>query len=283
MIGSFLWFLWYVYAFYVLTNFLSILINIVWVLYLVDCLHLIYLVLFVKIPSVISLGACFFISFWLPHSVCLYVLGRTTICPSLGMIAYVVSMCPVGPSGNLPDHLNWMLPECSCMDYIGFPLVVESLLFLVHVCCWLTVKIAPDHSVWAAVLVMTTQHEICLSRVSCLPRSPFGYIICEVTWILFWCYLKPVTRCCSSGFSCEGIWWRSISLTACDLSWATCLELRFPPHLLAASAGSGCVWERLSCVPKPAFIHSEPKGRPKVLQVPPLPSSLCQLHSKPSH
>ena len=64
---------------------------------------------------------------------------------------------------------------------------------------WLTVRLNPYHSIWAAVHILTTQSRICLNSVWSLQRSPFGYAACEVNWILLWCCLKLANVCIGSG------------------------------------------------------------------------------------
>ena len=60
-----------------------------------------YLALFLEISPIISFWTCFFISlFRLTFCVCFYVLGRTAMTPSLGMMA-LCSRCPVGPHGEI--------------------------------------------------------------------------------------------------------------------------------------------------------------------------------------
>ena len=64
---------------------------------------------------------------------------------------------------------------------------------------WLTVRINLYLSVWAASQGLSTQSRIHLQRLCYLPRSPFGYTICKVNWILLWCCLKLATGCFGSG------------------------------------------------------------------------------------
>ena len=63
---------------------------------------------------------------------------------------------------------------------------------------WLMVRLNPNHGMWAAVQVLTIWSGICLKRIWCLPRSPFGYA-CEAYRILFWWCLKLATGCVGSG------------------------------------------------------------------------------------
>lgn len=48
-------------------------------------------------------------------------------------------------------------------------------------------------------------------------------------WLLlrveFYCGLKPFTQGAGSGASWKGLWYRSMSSTACDQPGATCYEL----------------------------------------------------------
>ena len=67
-----------------------------------DKLPSFYLAFFLEISPFLSVVACFFFFFCLPilaaFCVCLYVLGRYAMTPSLCEVA-LGSRCPVGPSG----------------------------------------------------------------------------------------------------------------------------------------------------------------------------------------
>ena len=58
---------------------------------------------------------------------------------------------------------------------------------------WLTVRLSPDHGMWAAVPLLTTRSGICLSRVYWQLRSLFEYAAYEAYWILLWCCLQLAT------------------------------------------------------------------------------------------
>lgn len=55
----------------------------------------------------------------------------------------------------------------------------------------------------------------------CLPRPPFGYVICGDNWVLLLCGLKLVSGYDGSGTSWEGLRCRPTSITACDRLGAT--------------------------------------------------------------
>ena len=125
--------------------------------------------------------------------------------------------------------------------------VIESWLLLSHSCMrstpgWLTVRIYLKHSIQASVQVLTTWSKICLSRLWCLPRSPFGYSACEPNWILLWSCLKMAITHVGSVASWDALWCRPMSDTACGWPWTTCLELQSNPLFVAASTGPGVLW-----------------------------------------
>ena len=62
---------------------------------------------------------------------------------------------------------------------------------------WL--RINPVYSVWVAVQVLTTWSKIHPGKDWYSLRSPFGYVACEVYWILLWCCLKLATECVGTG------------------------------------------------------------------------------------
>ena len=73
----------------------------------------------------------------------------------------------------------------TCVGYLSLPVIFQSWLLTVCLCVvltlsWLTVWINHDHSVYADDHVK--QSNVFLSRVQCLPSSPFGCATCEANW-----------------------------------------------------------------------------------------------------
>lgn len=138
-------------------------------------------------------------------------------------------------------------------------------------CNWIWIAVSPLISeidsqpgwLWRSTLiivyeVLTIQSGIYVFRVLCLLEYPFGYATHEPNWILLWCSLKLATGCIHFGASCEGLWCRLMSDTYYDRPWAMCLELQSNPLFVTGSTGSGCVQERLNCIPRLTFTSTDP-------------------------
>lgn len=103
----------------------------------VDCLPPSHLVHFLEFCPVFSFRTCFFVSFYLPHCVHFYVLGRCAMPPSLGRVD--LCRCPVIQSALSPE------PGCSKgVAYVGFmcpSVVVEPWLLLAHQWVGMTLRL----------------------------------------------------------------------------------------------------------------------------------------------
>lgn len=118
-------------------SFLSIPITIVLTLYLVDCLYLFNLVIFLEFLF-FNLGlflftcCCFLI--WLPLYAYFYLFGKSAMSPSFGRVD-LCSSCPVGLHGAIYlitwAGCSWCVPWVGCVYSHG---IVES--WLLFACQW---------------------------------------------------------------------------------------------------------------------------------------------------
>ena len=130
-----------------------------------------------------------------------YVLSRSTMTPRLCRVA-LCSRWTV----EVSDAVSFMTSP-GCPRKVPCNWVLNAIVLFVHGVdnsLWLTVKINPNHSVWATtVQVLTTWSGIHLCRAWHLPRSPFEYSVCELTgscsdviwnWPLGVLVLRPLGR-----------------------------------------------------------------------------------------
>ena len=156
--------------------------------------------------------------------------------PSFRGVA-LYSRCPVRSS--LLDHLCWVCgPSCCNWVFVAIGLFVHG-----WPSGWLTVRLNPNHSMRAAMKLLTIWSGIHLNGVWCLPRSPFGHATCEAYSILLWCSLKLATlvvlvlghlggTLVQANARCY-LWWALGQLFGATVS----------PQFVAAFAGPWCILE----------------------------------------
>ena len=119
-----------------------------------------------------------------------------------------------------------------------------------------------------------------LSRVWCLPETPFGCTMYMASWLKLWCGLKPTTGCVGSGSTWEVFRYSSMSDVPCNWPWVTCLEL--PCYLLFVAAWKGpiCVClEGANLCTKISFLQLRAKNRS--IKGPRLPEVHLHLSAAP--